>query len=193
MSMDLVLEGVQEWLREKYSWANNQCAVQYNAEPTVDSGQFFVGIDDAGVEESSGDTDCLAEIFSIQIGIWRRPEHIVPDRRGKLKLNTDKWLLGAKTLASLEQKIKIHNSGQSGKNGLHRNYAFKDYLNSYWSLPSSTQGSIFVSPLIYGGRTRMETVGLLDGSNPKAFYGYRLRFRGLLRTQKLRSADDAIG
>ena len=193
MSMAMALEYTAEWLMEKNSWTNNQVGVQPDAIPPNTAGPWYVAIDDSGVETGEDATDALKEILTITIGIWRRSEHLQNDRKGILKLVKDKYLLGAWTLHRLERTILIHKSGAEIKNGLHNNYSFLTGLNLRFNLPNEADGAEFRMPWNYKGRGRMETIGLADEQAIHAFYGYRLRFRGLMRLQKLRRTEDAIG
>lgn len=198
MSMALALEYTQVWLREKNNWLPNQCGVQYEAIPAMDAGPFYVAVDDAGVETGNPDTDSLKETLTLTIGIWRRAEHLGRDKRGNLKLPHDHYLLGAYTLHDMERAVVVHKTtpytGEATKNGLHKNYAFLVALNAYYNLPSAA-GAKFTMPLAYMGRGRMEAIAVDDGagSGATAWYGYRLRFRGLTREQKLREAAEAAG
>ena len=194
MSMALALEYTVDWLRDKNGWTVQQCGVQYDAIPAMDAGPFYVAVDDAGVESGDASTDSLKEILTITIGIWRRPEHLMKDKRGILKLSTDKYLIGAYTLAELERAVLIHNSAIPGKNGLHHNWAFVNGINARYNLPQDQLGAGFITPLSYRGRGRMESIAIDNGStDPAAFFGYRLRFRGLMREMKLRAATHAVG
>ena len=78
--------------------------------------------------------------------------------------------------------------------GLHNNWAFVNGLNTRYNLPDVIHGAEFRMPLRYKGRGRMESLALPKGeTDADAWFGYRLRFRGLERTQKHREADHAIG
>jgi hypothetical protein len=195
MSMALALEFTQTWLRDRFSWKWNECAVSHDALPSYDAGNFFIAIDDMGVETGSEVTDSLREILNIQIGIWRRPEFLAKDRRGLLKMPQDLYLLGSWTLHDLERAVIVHKSGDPTKpNGLHNNWSFRTALNTYCNLPNENDGAEFITPWNYRGRGRMESVTLDNrGGEDQAFLGYRLRFRGCMREQKLRETEDAIG
>lgn len=197
MSMALVLEHTQEYLREKYGWKPNQCGVSFRSEPQLqDAGDFYVAIEDNGVEAGNVETDSLKEICNITVGIWRRPEHLVRDMRGNLSLQFDKYLIGAWTLHQLERAIMVHKTiaGTASLFGLHANYTFLSELNARYNLPSEDNGAKFITPLFYRGRSPMETVALdSTGDSINAWFGYKLRFRGLSREQKLRGTTDAIG
>jgi len=190
MSMSLALEHCQQWFREQNDWKNNECGVNYDALPMLqDAGQFYVAIDDGGVETGNETTDSILEVLTLTIGIWRRKEHLTQrDRLAQLKLPSDKYLLGSWTLSDLERTVLLPRF-----NGLHTNYAFLEGLNTRYNLPSEDYGARFYRPLIYKGRGRMETFGVDDGGAEQIWYGYRLRFRGLHREQKLRSINDAQG
>lgn len=190
MSMPLALEHVEEWLRAKNGWDHRLCGVQYDALPALDAGDFFVGIDDGGTEVGNELTDSIKETLTLTIGIWRRPEHVGHrDQRGSLKLPEDRYLLQTYTLHDLERMIMLPRL-----NGLHANYSFLTSLNTRYNLPHAEQGAAFNRPLFFKGRGRMDVHGVDSGDSTQSWYGYRLRFRGLDREQKLRShSTDAQG
>jgi hypothetical protein len=190
MSMALILEFTQEWLRAKNGWAVNQCGVQYDSLPALDAGQFYVSIDESSLEAGSDLTDSLKEMFFITIGVWRRAEHLsIKDKRGHLKLPTDRYLISAYSLYDLERLVILPKN-----NGLHANYQFLYELNKRYNLPSADYGPSFIRPLFYQGRGKMDVLTIeADNKSPQAWYGYKLRFKGLEREQKLRGAFDAQG
>lgn len=189
MTMALALEFTQEWFRDKYGWEWNECGVRFQAEPTFSTGQFFISIDDGGVEAGPEDTESLKEKLSLSVGVWRRREHLMNDQLGNLKLPEDHYLVGSKTLHKLERMIILNNQF-----GLHKNYSYMEALNDRYELPSSIHGAEFRFPWTYLGRGPMETQVLIDSSNrEQIWYGYRLRFRGLSREQKLHNSSYALG
>lgn len=195
MSMAMALEYITEYCRDTFGWKVNECGVQYDAQPAMDAGQFYVAFDDAGVEGGSDNTDSLKETLNITIGIWRRPSYLMKDKRGQLKLPHDLYILGAYTLNDLERMLIVHNSANSEKKGLHNNYGFLSNLNTRYNLPNSEYGASFLTPLNYRGRGRMESIATESGAGTdvQAWLGYRLRLRGLMREQKLRTINDATG
>jgi hypothetical protein len=195
MTMPLCLEFTQSWLREKYGWKWNECGVEFESIPSYSAGQFFVSIDDAGVETGRDDTDSIMEILSINIGIWRRKEHLMNDQRGMLKLPQDFYLLGSRTIAKLERQVILPNSSNGPMYGLDKNYDYLRELNTYWQLPSAENGATFTEPFRYRGRGSMETRALTDnqGNNEQIWYGYKLRFRGLKREQIIHRSGYALG
>ena len=196
--MALALEFLQEYLRDRNEFKHTECGVQVGAQPAYDAGNFYVGIDDGGVETGNPATDSLKEILKVQIGIWKRPEHLMKDQRGILKLPQDKYLLGAWTLHELERKIIVHKvvAGVVERYGLHGNYDFMNQLNARYNLPNEEYGAGFHFPFLYAGRGAMETLAIYGPGDPSGepmtWYGYRLRFAGLAREQKFRAATHAI-
>lgn len=189
MSMAFALEYGMEWLRSQNNWKPNECGVQMDGLPALDAGAFFISLDDGGIESGIEGTDVLAETLTMIVGIWRRPEHLTRTQRGQLKLPHDKYLLGAYTLHEMERQVIVPRL-----KGFHLNYDFMNGLNSRYNLPHAQNGAAFINPWMYRGRGRMETVNMDDGSSTgQDWYGYRLRFRGLGRLQKLRSNTDAVG
>lgn len=196
MSMALALEYTQEWFRDKYSFKVSQCGVQPQAQPPLDAmGPFYIAIDDAGVQTGNEQTHSLKEILTITVGIWRKMEHFSPKiLRGNLKLPQDKYLAGAFTLAEMERKVIVRRSGGEPLYGLHFNYDFVNGINARYALPHETLGANFVFPFQYKGRGQMEELGYDVGAgDPILWSGYRLRFSGLAREQKLTGTTPAIG
>lgn len=190
--MALALEHTVLWLRERYGWKPNECATAYDAMPLPDSGQFFVGVDDGGVEVGNDSTGALTEVLTLTVGIWRRPEHLAArGLRSRLKLPTDKYLLGAATVHDLERRVIVCRGPADPEcrlDGLHQNPRFVVELNQRYGLPDKDLGDKFTNQLFYRGRGRMENPSVdLDGNNSQAWYGYRLRFRGLTRIQRTNS------
>lgn len=190
MSMAMALEFTQEWLRSKHGFRANECGVQYDAVPMLqDAGNFYVAIDDSGVETGNEQTDSIKEVLSITVGVWRRSEHLSQrDRIGQLKLPIDKYLIGAYTLSDLERMIIIPRL-----NGLHGNYEFTSELNTRYNLPDPELGAGFHLAWYYKGRGRIETYGVDDGQSIVTWYGYKLRFRGITREQRLHKSNYATG
>lgn len=192
--MAFALEYTAEWFRDKYAWKVDQCRVFPGAEPPLDAmGPWFIGIDDAGVETGNDTTDSLKEICTIQIGIWRRLEHLTKILRGQIKLPTDKYVLGAFTLHEMERSVIVCRGGGEPSYGLHANYNFLAGINSRYSLPHDILGANFHFPFVYKGRGPMEERGYDQDGRAIVWSGYRLRFRGLAREQKLRGSGIAIG
>lgn len=191
MSISLVLQGVRDYLRAEYQWRPEECGVTPNAEPIPTAGQFFVGIEQSGVETGLESTDSLKETFTVEIGIWRRAGSRPPDRFGTLHLPSDLYLANAHTLHELQRKVVVSINGQGG---LHKNYRFLTFLNSLFGLPNLDDGPDFTTPLQWlGGQMRPEGIQAGQNDNGPAFIGYRLRFRGLLREQLLRGSRSNPG
>lgn len=194
MTMPMVLQYAQEWFRDKYLWKPNQCGVQHQAQPAYDAGSFYVAIDDAGVRAGEEETESLLEICSITVGIWRRKEHFTQSQIGNLKLEEDKYLVGAYTTAKLERCVLVNNfHGQGNLYGLHKGYDFMNGLNARFDLPNEEDGGGFTKPFVYGGRGPMESITISHKNGDGTWFGYRLSFRGLRREQGLHSTTYGLG
>lgn len=201
MSSALALEFMQVWFRDKMSWDHTKCGVQHNALPSLNGGHFFMAFDEGGVTSGNPQTDSLKEQHSFTVGIWKRPEHLTKDLRHTLKMPQDVYLAQSWTLYTLERaaivsrNATVSSTSPTPLYGLHLNYLFLRMLNEYYNLPDGEIGAEFITPLYYRGRGPMEIIDLADegDSKPNAWYGYRLRFEGLVREQKLRSSTDALG
>lgn len=195
MTMPFALQFVEEWYQDKYGWKPSQCRVYPEAKPPLDCMEsWFIGIDDIGIESGPDTTDSLKEICSIQIGVWRRYEHLIKNLSGIIKLPTDKYLLGAFTLYEMERKVLVCRSEGEPLYGLHQNWNIVSGINSRYNLPHDILGDGFKYPFAYRGRGQMEEIGYPDDrGNVRVWAGYRLRFRGLAREQKLRGSNVAIG
>jgi hypothetical protein len=187
MSMGMGLHGVRDWLRTQFGWKENQCGVQYQCLPPATADQFYVAIDDAGVEVGPDETDALTEILNIEIGVWRRPGGKPADRLGMLKLPQDIYLAGIYTNTDLERMVLCPTGAAKNKGGLHKNYGFLTFVNTLFGLPDDDLGAAFMDPLNFRGFSRFESIAIPGQStDPDVFYGRRLRFRGLKRIQKVR-------
>lgn len=184
MSMGMALFGLERYLRTQYRWGPTQCGVQHRCLPPPRAGQFFIGIDDAGVEGGPEETNALTEICNIEIGVWRRPGHLnQADMIGKMKLPDDPYIAGILTATKLERMVLVPVVGQQS-GGLHQNYGAMNFVNELFNLPSSELGAGFNTPLLFRGFSRFESVAIENGGNAaQAYYGRRLRFRGLKRIQ----------
>lgn len=189
MSMAFSLQYGAEWLRTKNGWTVQQCGVQFDALPPNDAAPFFIALDDGGVEGGPDNTEALTEVLNWTIGIWRKPEHLqLKDKRGDLQLPRDKYLVGSYTLHDLERKVMVANP-TNNLFGFHKNWAFMKGLNERFALPHVVDGDAYFTPLSFRGRGRMEMIGIDKGMLPngevdaQCWFGYRLRFRGLQRTQ----------
>lgn len=191
MSMALVCEGLQSWFREKYQWKPNQCGVQKDGIPAADAGPFFVSIVDRNVEAGNEETDSLKETCNVSIGIWRKPEHLMSDRKGMNVHPNDKYLTGIWTLYALERAVLVPRH-QGNRWGVHKSYDFLNYLNTLYSLPSEDYGDAFKTPLAYRGRTQQQTIAYYENNNEQVWLGYYLQFRGCYREQALRYSDRAL-
>lgn len=192
MSMALVLEYLPIWLRQKNGWQKNQCDSSYRGYPTADAGQFFVGVDEVLVETGNSENESLEETLTIQVSVWRRPEHLMHDRRNKIKDKEDRYLAGIYTLHRLERAVLVHGA-KTGLNGLHNNYSFVNDLNTYFELPDNSLGDVFLSRFTFKGRGRNEEILVPTARDEQMFIGYTLRFSGLKRIQKIRNINHALG
>lgn len=199
MSMAFSLQYGAEWLRTKYGWTAQQCGVQFDCLPPNDAAQFYVALDDGGVEAGPDNVEALTEILNWNIGIWRKPEHLqLKDKRGNLQLPHDKYLVGAYTLHDLERKVLVSNPTNK-LFGFHKNWDFMKGLNERFGLPHQVDGDAYYTAMVYKGRGKMEMMGvdrglLPDGSvDAQCWFGYKMRFRGLPRTQATNLAGKIIG
>lgn len=183
--MSIVLQATETWLRSSCDFDNTQCGIQPRCEPPPIAGQWYVGIDDGGIDQtarhdSTGEFDqYLREVFTVEIGIWRRPGQFPMDRRRELMKNVSPYLLEQQSIESLERKIIV---------ALHKAQGWRAIANDVagGGLPLGGRGDVFSLPLGYAGRGKNETLALIRTSNdPDLFFGRRLRFRGATRTQAL--------
>lgn len=188
MSLGMGLHGVRDWLRSQYGWKENQCGVQYQCLPPASADNFYIAIDDAGVETGPEETDALTEVLNIEIGAWRRPGGKPADRLGMLKLPQDLYLAAVHTNTDLERAVITPTGASRDKGGLHKNYGAMNFINTLFRLPDADLGAGFMEPLHFRGCGRFESITVPGkSSDPDVFYGRRLRFRGLKRIQKVRA------
>lgn len=191
MSLGMVLHGVRDYLRQQNGWTVQNCGVQKDAVPPATAGQFYVSIDDTGVDGTAADNDHLSEQFNLEIGVWRRSGGKPDDRLGQLKLPEDIYLHNVLSLTDLERRVLV---SQDNAGGLHQNWAVRSYINTLFGLPSFAAGPEFTGVLSFRGFSRLESI-VLAGTNAQnpAFYGRRLRFHGLQRVQIIRGSRATTG
>lgn len=178
-AMSLVLEGTRDYLKTQNSWDTTQCEIQDQGTPPAVAGEFFVALDDGGVETQGEDSELLREIQLIEISVWRRLGGYAPDKVGVMLLDTDIYRNTIETLSTLERKVVSQ---------VHGDWALRVAINTQFGLPDATLGGEFTSSFRYKGRSRPERVVIPDAEDD-VYLGYRLRFRGMLRNQYV----DSIG
>ena len=178
MSMGLALEGARDFLRQETGWSANQCGIQHQGIPPATAGDFYVAVDDNGVETGREVNNELREIVGLEISIWRRERDMPQDMSGLSFLDQHRYKVAATTLENMERLVI---------KTLHHNWSFRVFINDRFALPSDAVGDVFLGSLTYRGRGRNETVGLPESNDATMFIGRRLRFRGLHRTQKIGS------
>lgn len=188
MSMGMGLHGVRNWLREQFGWKENQCGVQYQCIPPAIGEQYYIALDDAGVETGPEETDALTEILNLEIGVWRRPGGKPADRLGLLKLPTDLYLNNIYSNTQLERMVIVATGPVKQSGGLHMNWRLPLFINELFKLPNDDEGAGFLGALTFRGYSRFESIGIPgQGNDAVAYYGRRLRFRGLKRIQNVRA------
>lgn len=177
MSMGMVLEGVRDWLRDRNEWSITECGVTDDGYPPARAGNFYIAVDEDGVDVGPERTNALTEIYKIEVTVWRRPGHLPKDFLGNIVLPEDRYLPEIKTLHDLERRVIYHLHGWRASTNTLRNF-----LNTKFNLPDVGRGDAFITELMSTGRGRKEKHQVDDGM---PFIGRRLRFRGLMRVQKI--------
>jgi len=178
MSMGMGLHGTRDWLRKEHDWKENRCGVHFQCIPPATADQYYVALDDAGVDAGPEDTDALTEILNLEIGVWRRPGGKPADRLGLLKLPSDLYLANIYTNTELERLVIL---------SLHQNWKIWTFINTLFKLPDDDLGAGFQDRFVFRGYSRFESIAIPGGNDATAFYGRRLRFRGLKRVQNVRA------
>jgi hypothetical protein len=176
--MAAILAATEAILRTANDWDSNSCSIQPGSEPPPTAAQWYIAIDDAGVEQSARAEDYyLREQFVIEIGVWRRPGQLPHDRKKELQKNVTRYMNDMLTLEPLERKVI---------KALHKSQTWRNTLNSLAGFPEEGSGDQVVNPLVYQGRSKNETL-VFGKENEHAFFGRRLRFRGGDRVQTIES------
>lgn len=186
--MSVVLQATVQHLRSVLSWEKEQCDVQPNSMPPPSAGQWYVAVDDAGVDQrtaANGDL-ILEEIYTVEIAIWRRPNQLPEDRRKELLKLHSRYLLACETIESLERKVLWGMLGTTAGQLANRQ-KWRALANTLGGFPTAAGGDEIRMPLLYQGRSRNETMsipGRSEGSSDE-WFGRRLRFKGGDRIQQL--------
>lgn len=180
MSMAMALEGTEAYLRSVLQMSKDQISIQLNTEPPPMAGQWFIGIDDAGVDaRATGNDAYFYEVYSIEIGIWKRPGQFPKDRREELIKVRNLYVPELETLESLERKVLTV---------LHKSHNWRRAVNEQFNLPVGGSGDVFSNPWRYVGRGKNEKlIAETENSNGDAWIGRRLRFTGADRLQYVES------
>lgn len=175
----MVLEGAQDFLRVLNNWKPTECVVAPETMPIATAGQFFVGIDESSVEGGEENTHALKEIFNIEVGIWRRCGQFPKDRWREQLKTQNIYLPEVATLDTLERQVLTTLHGYGRRSGP----SLWEFINAKFGLPVTGLGDKFNGTLMYRGRNKSEVISLPKEEGGGEFYGRRLRFRGLHRTQ----------
>ena len=173
MSMGAILQQVRDHLRSAMSLGVDQCDVRPGGMPTAAAGEFYVAVDELGVQSTA--QSHLREQYEIEVSIWRRTGQYPDDRLSDVVLRDDVYLAGIQTLDDLERSV-IKN--------LHANYTdITAAANTAIDAGAPGKGDIFQLALYYTGRSRSEVLDHNPKENPAPWLGRRLKFTGMIRVQ----------
>lgn len=176
MSMGAILQEVRDHLRTALSLGADQCGIQIGGTPPEAAGNFYVAVDELGVESTA--QQHLQENYQVEISLWRRLGQTPSDRSGEALLRDDPYLSGAQSLDDLERSV-IKN--------LHANYTdITTAANTAIGAGANPNGDVFQLALYYAGRKRTETWQAAGKKkNPPTWLVRRLKFVGMNRVQAL--------
>ena len=177
MSMAMAVEGLRDFLQQVLGWDKNQCNIQQGARPPAVANNFYVALDDGGIETGPAENYYLHEIYTIQIAIWVSAGAIPADMSGEVQLQSDRYIPGAATLDSMERSIV---------GLLHQRQEPRNQINTQFGLPGD-KGDVFLRPLIWSGRPTNEVIGVAAAGQHQSpqWLGRRERFRGFDRNSKI--------
>lgn len=176
--MAMLLEGTRDYLREKMPLKATECDVQHDSMPPWPSGQFYVTLEDNGTASGPDVSYYLKEIFSVDIGIWRRPGPLQKDRWGTFQFRDNQYLGSVQTLDRIERRIIEL---------LHNKPAAMVDLNNRFGLPNEEAGDRFSAYFRYRGRSGMENKFPPEqgASDDIMFIGRTMSFTGSMRLQSV--------
>lgn len=174
MSVSYLLEAVRDHLRSELQLADDQCDVTPGGRPTPASGQLFVGVDDAGSENST--TQYLSETVSVDVFVSIRAGDVPTDRKGRVI-----YLANSRSINSLCDRVRLALSGK---------YEVTNAANVLLQAAAATAVG-FQRPLHYmgSGPARSESGNWSYSTQGEDSYLVKqLRFGGALRVQKTTNA-----
>lgn len=152
--------------------------VEFGAYPPPTASDWYIAIDFGGESQTAGPQQYfLREEYSLLIGIWRRQTEVPRDRLGRMNLRSDLYRPQATTIQAMSRSL-IKN--------LHQQFWLPTEINLKLATDES-YGNKVQSPLIYLGSGANEpyTVDSLRTNDVETFIGRRMKFRGLMRSQKI--------
>lgn len=167
--MTSLLTGTRDYLNSLFSWSVAQCDVRPGGNPPPAMGQWYVSLDDAGIE-SDPHLDHLRETYSINIFITFRTGVQPRDRLQSIYLASS---------ANLDAHVS------AVRRALHRSYQHMLLVNTL-VIPSG--GDLFQLPLMYrgcAGPQVMDSSWAYGAPDSDSFLVKALRFGGALRTQAI--------
>lgn len=176
MSMGICLRVIRDTLRTTHGWHPRDCRPMPRGEPPENHpSEWFVGIDEAGVDSGPDDFYGLQETYRVDIWVWRKLGQYPKDELGTVLLDEDPHLANILLPEDLERKVI---------KTMHFSYAIMNAINVVID-PSAENGSGLNQPFRYQGRGRTTTTLVNDGGGGQSWAGRALRFGGAKRTQTI--------
>jgi len=179
--MSVVLEVMRDYLRFRYAadgWDRRTVGIQFEGLPPPTASQFYVSIDDGGVEQTAQPNQAwLRERYTVVVGVWRQQTATAGDHRGEMGLFDDRYRSTVQTIEQLERKVMT---------AIHLNNTLRSTCDDFVAADTAKYGETgYNQPLTYQGRTPNEVVSppALTQGEPRAYLGRRLTFRGCDRIQ----------
>jgi hypothetical protein len=186
MSMSAVLIAVRTRLRTvapDWGLRENAIRIEPDGHPPPKATGHYIAIDESNIDSIPNMEEGLRERYEISVYCCREANPVSPERLGDMLESTDRYLASIVTLEQMERMVL---------QTLHGNRSIPQLANAQVGLPGSEdlQGDIFQEPLYYVGRGRMGTYIQETAQDYEPQSGWRLRelrFRGMLRVQRLES------
>ncbi len=178
MSMAALLEAVQIHLRTELGLPDQYVGIQLDGEPYPVAGEFYVAVDEGGINAPGGTENWLLEQFNIVVTVMRRTSQLMKDRQYRLltrEMSTGRF---QNALEELERRTI---------RALHGRHDFRIAYNALLGTPDEFLGEDACLPLWYRGRSKTYPWANKNEEPAQQFAWIRrdLRFGGLDRKQRL--------
>lgn len=190
----LILEQTVGFLQDKLGLDSQFISLQIGGNPTATSPAIFMGVYDEGItNDARPDAQFIREVINVTVGCWVRGGSLPPDRQGQHMGWTKRYHIGGRpSLDKVCRDVLQLLAGETGPQGGPR-WQLVKRINDVIDATPGTYGDCIVQPLRYVNMGSLERYSPpwmhnSESAGHNLFFGRRVRFRGMERTQAMEHA-----